>query len=698
MLVPSLLRALLGSGIDLARELPCLRYWTVSGEAFPHDLYETFRQEFPEAIVLNLYGSSEVAADVLCCDLGAADTASPSVPIGRPIANSQAYVLDRFANPVPIGVPGELHVGGAGLARGYHARPELNAERFVANPFAEAPGRRMFRTRDKVRYRPDGQLEYLGRLDNQVKVRGYRIELGEIEAMLANHPQVGEAVASVVRSGDDARLVAYAVSRAIEDTAEAADIGTQLAHGWRGVWDETYLGWAGMDGTFNIAGWNSSYDGAAISDEAMREWVDQTVERVLSFAPRRVLEIGCGTGLILLRVAGQCEEYVATRFLAGGDRSCPARDRQIPRRLCAGHAARARGHRHHGARRAVRSRHHQLGDPVFPERRLSPAGAARRDRPDGADRGDLRRRRAQRAAAACLPRLRRAAPADELSADMLRSRIQNRLAHEKELAVAPAFFHQFPVAQVTADLKRGSSLNEVMQYRYDVTLRRASQIAPPARWLDWTGQALTLASLRALLAEEQPESLGLTGVPNARIETAMTGLELLDEGRLGDRRPAAPQHCAAQPPRRRSRSLVGARPRDRIRRLDRLARFRRRRRLRRRLPPERRLRLRVPRPEAGRRGRRHQSRRDRFRPEAGRRAARVAAGAAARAHGPLHDHAPGRAAADAQRQGRPGRASRAGHGPRRARRHLCRAADPQREAAGGDLDGAAERRARRRGR
>ncbi len=130
VLVPSLLRALQTSGIRLDEELPALRYWTLSGEALPYDLYVDFQRDMPRAKVLNLYGSSEVAADVLCCDLSATETRSRLVPIGRPIANTRAYVLDRHNNLVPIGVPGELHIGGEGLARGYHRRPELSAGEF----------------------------------------------------------------------------------------------------------------------------------------------------------------------------------------------------------------------------------------------------------------------------------------------------------------------------------------------------------------------------------------------------------------------------------------------------------------------------------------------------------------------------------------------------------------------------------------
>ncbi|WP_213781831.1 non-ribosomal peptide synthetase, partial [Caballeronia sp. dw_276] len=171
---------------------------------------------------LNAYGPSESTVNAAIYTLQGGDPAPvDSVPIGRPLANTQLYVLDAGLNPVPVGVAGELHIAGDGLARGYLNRADLSAERFVPNPFG-APGTRMYRTGDLARYRPDGMLNYVGRIDQQVKIRGFRVELGEIEAALAAHPQVREATVLMHASGaGDERLVAYVVGDAA--TGDAPD-------------------------------------------------------------------------------------------------------------------------------------------------------------------------------------------------------------------------------------------------------------------------------------------------------------------------------------------------------------------------------------------------------------------------------------------------------------------------------------------
>ena len=198
---PATWRMLIEAGWQSAPGLRVL----CGGEALPADLAARLRTT--GALVWNVYGPTETT---IWSTAHRVEEAAAPVPIGRPIANTRTYVLDRAGEPVPIGVPGELYIGGAGVARGYLDRPELTQERFVADRFSTDPAARLYRTGDIVRYRPDGALEFLGRVDHQVKVRGFRIELGEIEAVLAQHPAVVEAV--VVAREDrpgDRYLAAY---------------------------------------------------------------------------------------------------------------------------------------------------------------------------------------------------------------------------------------------------------------------------------------------------------------------------------------------------------------------------------------------------------------------------------------------------------------------------------------------------------
>ncbi|HBO3839475.1 non-ribosomal peptide synthase/polyketide synthase [Pseudomonas aeruginosa] len=200
--VPSMLQAFLQDE-DVA-SCTSLKRIVCSGEALPADAQQQVFAKLPQAGLYNLYGPTEAAIDVThwtCVEEG-----KDAVPIGRPIANLACYILDGNLEPVPVGVLGELYLAGRGLARGYHQRPGLTAERFVASPFVA--GERMYRTGDLARYRADGVIEYAGRIDHQVKLRGLRIELGEIEARLLEHPWVREAAVLAV---DGRQLVGYVV-------------------------------------------------------------------------------------------------------------------------------------------------------------------------------------------------------------------------------------------------------------------------------------------------------------------------------------------------------------------------------------------------------------------------------------------------------------------------------------------------------
>jgi amino acid adenylation domain-containing protein len=209
--VPSMLQAFLEQE-GLRESCSSLKRVICSGEALPMEYQRRFFSVIG-AELHNLYGPTEASVDVTywACPR---ESRMSTVPIGRPIANTRIYILDRRLQPVPAGVAGELHIGGVGLARGYHNRPELTAEKFVGDPFSGEPGARLYKTGDLARHLPDGNIEYLGRLDHQVKIHGFRIELGEIETVLNQHPEVQSSVV-VVREDKpgDKRLVAYLANR-----------------------------------------------------------------------------------------------------------------------------------------------------------------------------------------------------------------------------------------------------------------------------------------------------------------------------------------------------------------------------------------------------------------------------------------------------------------------------------------------------
>jgi amino acid adenylation domain-containing protein len=244
--------------------------------------------------MFNAYGPTEATVNSTLGEVHPDRLRGPSVPIGVADPMTTAYVLDERLNPV---AEGELYLGGPGLARGYLGRPALTAERFVADPWTA--GERLYRTGDVVRRDDAGDLHFLGRVDDQVKIRGYRVEPAEVESAVRAHDGVAQATVQVREDRPGHRqLVAYVVPR-LDGPApnRVAD--------WKDVHELLYA----ADGD-PFAGWNSSYDGAPIPRADMAAWRAATVARIRELAPRRVLEIGVGSGLILSEIAPDCEHYL----------------------------------------------------------------------------------------------------------------------------------------------------------------------------------------------------------------------------------------------------------------------------------------------------------------------------------------------------------------------------------------------------
>ncbi|WP_127087744.1 amino acid adenylation domain-containing protein, partial [Dulcicalothrix desertica] len=295
--------------LDWSNKATKLRLLLTGGDKLNY--YPTTEYPF---VVVNNYGPTE----------NTVVTTSGNIPtIGRPIANTQVYILDEHLQPVPIGVKGELYIAGDGLARGYINNPELTNILWSGHPCPPSINIRdykIYKTGDLGRYLPDGNIEFLGRVDNQVKIRGYRIELEEIETLLNQHPAVQQAVVTTqnTTSLPEKRLTAYIVlnktPHSALSTQHSALLDEQI-YQWQMLYNETYNQPATeSDPTFNIVGWNSSYTKAPIPAESLREWVNNQVAQILALQPSRVLEIGCGTGLLLFRIAPHCTKYYGTDF------------------------------------------------------------------------------------------------------------------------------------------------------------------------------------------------------------------------------------------------------------------------------------------------------------------------------------------------------------------------------------------------
>ena len=208
--VTPLLRQVLGAGHQIATLLHGLRSMTVGGTDVTPDLVASFASAFPRTTLINCYAATEVGGAISLAPLSEAARAD-RVPVGRPIANTRVHILDADMNPVPIGDAGELHVGAAHLARGYLNEAAQTASRFVPDPFSGRSGARLYRTGDLARYRPNGDIELLGRVDDQVKIRGFRVILGDVAAVLKRHGAVRDAVVVTSARGSDTQLIAYVV-------------------------------------------------------------------------------------------------------------------------------------------------------------------------------------------------------------------------------------------------------------------------------------------------------------------------------------------------------------------------------------------------------------------------------------------------------------------------------------------------------
>jgi amino acid adenylation domain-containing protein len=286
---------------------PGLRQIWSGGEHLPHAVARALTALGPE--IHNLYGPTETT---IWSTRAVLRTGDEFTGIGRPLSNTLLFVTDESSRPVPLGVPGELRIGGAGLAHGYLGRPALTTDRFT-----KVQGVPAYRTGDLVRWRSSGNLEYLGRLDDQVKIRGHRVEPAEVDAAARSCPDVRDACTVTIPSptGDDSLVTFVTPDTGPDDRVRQ---GNAAADDWRAVWDSAYgEGDPPVNDDLDLRGWKSSYTKRPLPAAEMREWAEQAVGRIARTGARSFAEIGCGTGLLLLRLAPDADCYLGIDFSAG---------------------------------------------------------------------------------------------------------------------------------------------------------------------------------------------------------------------------------------------------------------------------------------------------------------------------------------------------------------------------------------------
>ena len=456
------------------------RVFVIGGEQLLPEHVAFWRRHAPATRLINEYGPTETVVGCCVHEVTDADLTAEAIPIGHPIAHTRLYVLDANLELLPAGVPGELWIGGAGVARGYRFRPDLTAERFRPDPYATEPGARIYRTGDRVRRRADGVLQFLGRFDDQVKLRGHRIEPGEIEAALARHEAVRDVVVMLRedRPGDQ-RLVAYVVPELerARSGEEAKVWQTEHVDQWRLMFEENYRRpGTSDDPTFNIIGWNSSYDGRPMGSHEIREWLDNTVAQLRERALRRVLEIGCGSGLILFALAPHCEAYAASDLSVATVETVGrvAKDHGLAQvQVRQGEATDFTGVAPGGYDLVVINSVVQYFSG--PEHLLTVLrGAAAASAPGGTIFvGDVR----------SLPLLATYHASvqffqadDSVSRGELAKRVRRAVGREEELVIDPDFFHVLrkwlpAITEVELRPRVGTAVDELTKFRYDVLLR-----------------------------------------------------------------------------------------------------------------------------------------------------------------------------------------------------------------------------------
>ncbi|HET9279981.1 MAG TPA: amino acid adenylation domain-containing protein, partial [Flavitalea sp.] len=501
----------------------------IGGEALHLSQLDDLINQEVDVEVINEYGPTEATVG---CSTYSFHTLSDNgverneIPIGKPIDNVQLYILDDDHQLVPVGVIGEICIGGLGVARGYLNRADQSAEKFIPNPFGNDQTERLYKTGDLARWMPDGNIEYLGRKDDQVKIRGYRIELGEVESTLNELAAVNMSCVVAKREGEDHKLISYYVPQIGAVKSKERELYLNRVASWKELYEAEYGQTeedANVDPEFNIVGWNDSFSGGSIPAEQMKEWLHDIVRLIMQNEPGSVLEIGCGTGLIYYQLAGRVKKYI------GADLSRSS-IKQILNHI-------SKEKREYGITELQTAPAHEVTLPenekvdtiilnsmvqYFPgEEYLDDVIRKSISLLNEKGRiiiGDVRDNRLLRLFKA---RLQTEKLQDSVGLKELKWAVDQEVLKEEELCISPEYFYRlqslYPqIKHVDIQLKQGASVNELTLYRYNVILYIGgnAEIEKP-NWQNWNGSATCEDVLKKF--RQRSAAVALKHVPNFRL-------------------------------------------------------------------------------------------------------------------------------------------------------------------------------------
>ncbi|MCB8816716.1 non-ribosomal peptide synthetase [Desulfosporosinus shakirovi] len=505
--------------------LDSLKTVLLGGEFMKLSLFQRLTAAAPRVSLYNIGGPTETSVWNIVHKVEEKDIAEGVIPYGRPIWNTKYFILSEDLQPAPLGVLGTIYNSGIGVARGY-TDEKLTRERFIIHPEWRI---KLYNTGDLGKYRPDGTIEIAGRRDLQIKINGKRIESEEIELCLKAHPQVRDAMvmARPDQEGVNNQLVSFLVLN-----KDGGDSRRRVGL-WQNVFNETYRRqMPAKPGASDFSGWISSYTREAIPDSDMREWVSTTVERIKSLEGKSVLEIGCGTGLLMYRLAPEVENYVGTDLSDIAIKS-------LKTALASGKRL-ANVELYQGSADDLSCVRGRKFDTIiinsvimyFPSRRYL-EDVIRRCMELLTEEGslfigdvmDYRLLRLFRTSTAVYQ-------AQSGEVRELKAKIDYECDLQKELLVDPRFFgelmNSLPISGVEVKAKQGAAVNELTKFRYDVIIYRKKKISSREKLLDYSLNPWTMEELEAQLRKAEYD-LTLKNVPNRLLSEDQYCLDRLKE-------------------------------------------------------------------------------------------------------------------------------------------------------------------------